>query len=118
MANMQLVNGVSFTKGCYTGQEVVARMQYLGKLKRRMYRAHIEGADPPRPGQELFSASSTSNQGAGRVVDARPAPGGGYELLAVAEIESAEHADLHLGHTTGPKLAMLSLPYPFPAPNS
>lgn len=115
MANMQLVNGVSFNKGCYTGQEVVARMQYLGKLKRRMYRAHLDVADPPQPGQALFAAGSTSNQGAGRVVDARPAPGGGYELLAVAEIGSAEDATLHLGNASGPRLEMRPLPYQLPA---
>jgi folate-binding protein YgfZ len=114
MANMQLVNGVSFTKGCYTGQEVVARMQYLGKLKRRMYRAHLDVAEPPRPGQALFSAGSTSNQGAGRVVDARPDPGGGFELLAVAEIGSAEDAALHLGNASGPRLDMRPLPYQLP----
>ena len=73
MANLQLLGGISFTKGCYTGQEVVARMQYLGKLKRRMYLAHVESDTRPRPGDELFAAGSTSGQGAGKVVDARPA---------------------------------------------
>ncbi len=57
MVNLQLIEGVSFTKGCYTGQEVVARMQYLGKLKRRMYRAVIDG-ETPEAGTELFSAST------------------------------------------------------------
>jgi tRNA-modifying protein YgfZ len=47
MANLQLIDGVSFTKGCYTGQEVVARMQYLGKLKRRMYWAEVEADSTP-----------------------------------------------------------------------
>ena len=65
MVNLQLIEGVSFTKGCYTGQEVVARMQYLGKLKRRMYRAVING-DTPEAGTELFSASTNSGQGADR----------------------------------------------------
>ncbi len=89
MTNMQLIDGVSFTKGCYTGQEVVARMQYLGKLKRRMYLAHVECEAAPRPGDELFAQDSTSGQGTGKVVDAQ-ASGDGYDLLAVIEINSAE----------------------------
>jgi folate-binding protein YgfZ len=115
MANMQLVDGVSFTKGCYTGQEVVARMQYLGKLKRRMYAARLEGDAAPVPGQELYSPGSASGQGAGRVVDARPSPEGGIELLVVAEIASAEGPGLRLGGEDGPALEMSELPYAFPA---
>jgi len=113
MANLQLVDGVSFTKGCYTGQEVVARMQYLGKLKRRMYRVHVDSEHAPRPGQELFSASSESGQGAGRVVDAAPSPDGGYEALVVTPISSAEAGDLQLGDANGPVLQLLSMPYSF-----
>ncbi len=111
MTNMQLVDGVSFTKGCYTGQEIVARMQYLGKLKRRMYLAHVDTAEPPKAGDPLFSPQNASGQGAGRVVDARPAPEGGYDLLAVAEIESAENGELHLVGDRGPLLQLQELPY-------
>ena len=111
MANMQLVDGVSFTKGCYTGQEIVARMQYLGKLKRRMYLAHVDCAEAPKAGDPLFSPQNASGQGAGRVVDARPAPEGGYDLLAVAEIESAENGELRLVDEQGPQLQLLELPY-------
>ena len=60
MANLQLVGGVSFTKGCYTGQEIVARMQYLGKLKRRMYLAHVDSAEAPTAGDPLFSPQNAS----------------------------------------------------------
>jgi hypothetical protein len=112
---MQLVDGVSFTKGCYTGQEVVARMQYLGKLKRRMYVARVDADKTPGPGDELFSPGSASGQGAGRVVDARPSPEGGFELLAVAEIASAEGPGLRLGDEQGPELELRELPYAFPA---
>ncbi len=112
MANMQLVDGVSFNKGCYTGQEVVARMQYLGKLKRRMYLAHVESDTPPRPGDELHSPGSTSGQGGGKVVDARPADGG-YDLLAVIETASAEADEVCLGEN-GPRLRLQALPYTFP----
>ena len=113
MANLQLLEGVSFTKGCYTGQEVVARMQYLGKLKRRMYRVKIDTDQPVQPGTELFSASSDSGQGAGRVVDAAASPDGGYEALVVTQISSAEANDLQLGDADGPPLQLLDMPYPF-----
>ncbi|MCW8945341.1 MAG: folate-binding protein YgfZ [Sedimenticola sp.] len=113
MTNMQAVDGVSFTKGCYTGQEVVARMKYLGKLKRRMYLASVNTDTPPRPGDELFAPGSASGQGAGRIVDARPSPSGGYELLAVAEIKSFEAGNLHLIDDQGPKLQPGKLPYTF-----
>jgi folate-binding protein YgfZ len=111
MANLQLIDGVSFTKGCYTGQEVVARMQYLGKLKRRMYLAHVRSDTPPRPGDELFAQGSASGQGAGKVVDAQAA-GDGYDLLAVIELESLSQGGVRLGEN-GPPLEILELPYEF-----
>lgn len=111
MVNLQRVGGVSFRKGCYPGQEVVARMQYLGHLKRRMYLAHVATAERPAPGAELFSPQSESGQGAGRVVDARPAPGGGFDLLAVVQIECAEGGTVHLERADGPPLAFRDLPY-------
>lgn len=117
MANMQLVDGVSFHKGCYTGQEVVARMQYLGKLKRRMYIAEAElGADaePPRPGTVLSSPNSTSEQASGQIVDASASSPGHWEMLVVAEINVAEHGELRLGED-GPVLKVSTPPYGFPA---
>ncbi len=115
MTNMQLVDGVSFTKGCYTGQEVVARMQYLGKLKRRMYLARVEGSVSPQAGDELYAPGSESGQGAGRIVDACPSGDGGHELLAVMEIAAAETGNVRLGEN-GPQLHLQDLPYPFPEP--
>ena len=112
MTNMQLVNGVSFTKGCYPGQEVVARMRYLGKLKRRMYLAHIATDTAPDSGDTLFSASSESGQGTGKVVAAQASPEGGYDLLAVVEISAVERGDVRWGET-GPQLAFGELPYEF-----
>jgi hypothetical protein len=115
MVNLNLIDGVSFTKGCYSGQEVVARMQYLGKLKRRMYRARVDVAEPPAPGTDLHAPGQPGDQAVGRVVSAVPAPGGGVELLAVVQIETAESAPLHLGAVDGPRLELLDLPYPFEA---
>ena len=112
MANMQLIDGVSFTKGCYTGQEVVARMKYLGKLKRRMYLARVESATTPQPGDELHADASASNQASGRIVDARPIGDGRYEMLAVMEIEAAENGQIRLG-AGGPLLTVEPPPYGF-----
>ena len=115
MVNLQLIDGVSFNKGCYTGQEVVARLHYLAKPKRRMYLAKVECPIPPRPGDTLESATSSSEQAAGRVVDAHPSGDGRYELLAVAEIEAAEGpGEVRLG-TAGPLLQLQPPPYGFPA---
>jgi len=110
MANLEIVGGVNFKKGCYPGQEIVARMQYLGKLKQRMYRARFEGDALPRPGDSIF-APDFPGQSAGTVVAAQPAPDNGFDLLAVIQISSAEAGGLHLGSETGPKLSLQTLPY-------
>jgi folate-binding protein YgfZ len=112
MTNMQLIDGVSFHKGCYTGQEVVARMQYLGKLKRRMYIAEAETDTAPRPGDALSAPGSSSEQGPGRVVDARASAPGRWELLVVAEIPAAEGGELRLGDD-GPLLKVRAPAYGF-----
>ena len=111
MTNLHAIDGVSFTKGCYTGQEIVARMHYLGKLKRRMYRVRIDSAHQPEPGEALYSPHSDSGQGTGRIVSSAPSPDGGYEALAVIEIAAAETGDVHLGSVDGPRLIFLDLPY-------
>ncbi len=113
MANLQLIDGVSFQKGCYTGQEIVARMQYLGKLKRRMYRARVDSGPRPTGDEEVFSADN-AQQSAGKLVSAAPHPDGGYAMLVVLQIASAEgKTELHLGSVDGPLLELETLPYPF-----
>ena len=109
MVNLSALNGVSFKKGCYPGQEVVARMHYLGKLKRRMYLAHVAHDNPPAPGDNLFSATSDA-QSVGKVVEAAVSPKGGYDLLAVIQIASIEET-IHLGSADGPQLEIGELPY-------
>jgi folate-binding protein YgfZ len=111
MCNLDLLDAISFTKGCYTGQEVVARMKYLGQLKRRMFWARLAGARCPAPGEPLFSPSSQSAQGAGKVVDARPSPGDGCEALVVAELAGFEAGDLRLGDQNGASLELREPPY-------
>ncbi len=111
MANLDLIGAVNFKKGCYPGQEVVARMHYLGKPKRRMYLAHVFSDVAPQAGDELFSAEM-EGQSCGMVVNAQTAPGGGYDLLAVVQIASHDAYPVHLGALTGARLQFLPLPYP------
>lgn len=108
MINLQAVDGVSFKKGCYTGQEIVARMQYLGKLKRRQYRLLLDQQDIPAPGAQIFSPTHGSS--VGEVVIAA-STGQGCELLAVLSAEAVEDDNLHLGSLQGPRLRVSSLPY-------
>jgi folate-binding protein YgfZ len=113
MANLDLIGGVSFKKGCYPGQEIVARMQYLGKLKRHMSLAHIEGNTVPQPGDELYS-TEMEGQASGMVVNATAAPGGGCDLLAVVQISSRETQLVYLQSLQGAALNFLPLPYAIP----
>ena len=116
MTNLQLLNGVSFTKGCYTGQEVVARMQYLGKLKRRMYPVSFESEQPVGIGADVFSASSQSGQGAGKIVDVVSTGDNRYEGLAVLEINQLEEGNsFQLIDNDGPVLQVSAPPYEFEA---
>jgi folate-binding protein YgfZ len=114
MLNFQLINGVSFHKGCYTGQEIVARTHYLGKPKRRMYGARVQTNACPAPGHALFSPSTDPNQSAGQVVDACRHPDGGCALLVSALIDCAEGGTVRLDdNDDGPPLIFQPLPYPF-----
>ncbi|WP_166647501.1 YgfZ/GcvT domain-containing protein [Pseudomonas syringae] len=108
MINLQAVGGVSFKKGCYTGQEIVARMQYLGKLKRRLYRLTLQAQEIPQPGTALFSPVHAS--AVGNVVLAAQSDQG-IELLAVLQGDAAESGQIHLGSPQGPALHMSELPY-------
>lgn len=110
MINLDKIGGVSFRKGCYPGQEIVARTQYLGKLKRRMYRAHIACSDAITAGDPLFN-EELEQQASGMIVNAAPSPAGGQEVLAVIQITSAEDSRIHWKTPTGPTLTLLPLPY-------
>jgi tRNA-modifying protein YgfZ len=113
MTNFELIGGVSFKKGCYPGQEIVARTQYRGILKRRMSLAHLDAA-APKPGEKVYSAAF-GDQAAGEIANAAPAPGGGFDILVVAQNESIGQGDLHWQAPDGPALKLLSLPYPVPS---
>jgi folate-binding protein YgfZ len=108
MVNLERLGAVDFKKGCYPGQEIVARTQYRGVLKRRMVRARIAAA--AAPGNDLYAAD-LPGQASGTVVNAAPAPEGGTEVLAVVQISSLESASpIRLGAADGPQLELLPLP--------
>ncbi len=108
MLNYESVGGVNFKKGCYPGQEVVARSQFRGTLKRRAFVAHADAE--LNAGQEVFQAAD-AEQPAGIVAQAAPAPGGGWDAIVSLQLSAAEAGDLHAGSATGPKLLLLPLPY-------
>ncbi len=110
MANMELIGAVNFQKGCYPGQEIVARTQYLGQIKRRMVLAHVDASAPPQAGDSLFS-SELADQASGMVVNVQPAPDGGYDLLAVVQTSSIAQGALRAGSAGGPLLHIQPLPY-------
>jgi folate-binding protein YgfZ len=110
MVNLELVGGVNFQKGCYPGQEVVARSQYRGTLKRRAFVFSSTAA--AAPGQELF-ASTDANQPAGMVVNAASF-NGRFLVLAEVKLASLERGSLHLGSAEGPVLTALAMPYRVP----
>ena len=111
MVNLDLIGGVSFEKGCYPGQEIVARMHYRGTLKQRMYLASVAGIDSPVPGDKLYSATF-GDQACGAIVNAARAPEGGHDLLASIQIASAEQGGVRWKAPAGPVLKILPLPYP------
>ena len=117
MVNLQLINALSFTKGCYPGQEIVARMQYLGKLKRhmRIFRANLDGVnadinDCLKPGKTIRSGADDA---AGVIVDAVPMSDAAALILAVTKV-TANDAEFTLGELT---LQGTEMPYELPSLN-
>ncbi|SDT93392.1 CAF17-like 4Fe-4S cluster assembly/insertion protein YgfZ [Halopseudomonas salegens] len=108
MLNLQALGGVSFKKGCYTGQEIVARMQYLGKLKRRMFRLLLTGTHCPPPAAEIVDRSS--GRSVGEVVMAARSEKM-VEILAVVQTDAAQSGELSLADCDGPLLTLADLPY-------
>ncbi|RPH40792.1 MAG: folate-binding protein [Burkholderiales bacterium] len=105
MLNFESVDGVNFRKGCYPGQEIVARSQYLGKLKRRMFAAHGDGA-PPEPGSDVVPGGG--GEPCGQVVLAAPDGAGGFDLLFESQVAAAEAGPVL---ADGRALAPRALPY-------
>jgi tRNA-modifying protein YgfZ len=108
MLNYESVGGVSFKKGCYPGQEVVARSQFRGTLKRRAFVAHAPGA--LAAGDEVVAAADPS-QPVGTVVQAAAAPGGGFDAIVSLQLSAVADGGLHARDLAGPALELLPLPY-------
>jgi folate-binding protein YgfZ len=111
MVNLELVGGVNFQKGCYPGQEIVARSQYRGTVKRRAFL--YDAADSLQPGQEVYAGDDPA-QPSGMVVNAASLDGGRHAALVEVKIAAADGA-LHAGSAQGPLLQRAALPYPIPA---
>lgn len=111
MVNFELVGGVNFRKGCYPGQEIVARSQYLGKLKRRMLLASVDTDElaAVMPGTEVFSDDDPGQPG-GMIVNAERGPDGRIACLVEIKID-AVGSPVHLGSANGPLLQFGELPY-------
>jgi folate-binding protein YgfZ len=109
MVNFELLGGVNFKKGCYPGQEIVARSQYLGKLKRRTALATIADASVA-PGAEVF-APADPEQPCGMVVNSARNGAGGVDALVEMKLEALEAGDVRLGSASGPALQFKPLPY-------
>jgi tRNA-modifying protein YgfZ len=117
MANLDLIGGISFSKGCYPGQEIVARVHYRGRIKERMFRAHLAGTTVPNAGEPIYSPALPS-QSAGTVVSAQPSPEGGSDLLAVIQLSGVQAGALHFGEPQGPRITLEPLPYLIPMPDA
>ena len=110
MINFEAIGGVSFRKGCYPGQEVVARSQYRGTVKRRATVAHTSQA---QAGEEIFDANDPL-QPCGHVVNTAPTPDGGVDCLVELKLSLTPDAALHVGTLDGPLLKVRGLPYALP----
>jgi len=114
MLNLDALGGVSLTKGCYPGQEIVARMHYRGTLKQRMVLANLASGEVPQPGEKLFSPAF-GEQACGTVVNAARSLEGGCDLLAVLQIAAAGKGDIHWKAPDGALIRILPLPYELPS---
>jgi len=108
MLNYESVGGVNFKKGCYPGQEVVARSQFRGTLKRRAYVVH--GPVAMAAGQDVFHASD-ADQPCGTVAQAAPHPDGGFDAIVSMQVSAADGQALTVGGPSGVPLTLLPLPY-------
>ncbi|MES3015548.1 MAG: folate-binding protein [Pseudomonadota bacterium] len=112
MLNYELIGGVDFQKGCYPGQEIVARSQYRGTIKRRMFLFECDA--PAAAAQEVFHSGDAS-QPAGMVVNAAALPGGaGSVALVEVKLAALDAGSLHLGSAEGAALRRVALPYSVP----
>ena len=115
MLNLDCLGGTSFTKGCYTGQEIVTRTHFLGQIKRRMFRLTCAGNLELSPGAAVVEVEGDTCKTAGQIVNACRNETGDYECLAVLSLEYADSPNLHAGSAEGPRFSRRPLPYPLEA---
>ena len=115
MLNYESVDGVNFKKGCYPGQEIVARSQFRGSLKRRAYLVHADA--PLEIGQEVFHVRD-AEQPCGIIAAAAPSPAGGFDAIVSMQTSAATDALAHIGEqqltagkSSSAALMLLPLPY-------
>lgn len=112
MLNLDLLGGIGFKKGCYTGQEIVARTHYLGQIKRRMFRLRGQGGATVAPGNLIYDvATETEPRNVGQVVSVAAEGPASQQLLAVVSLEYAQSQTLRLLKPDGPAVEWLPLPY-------
>ncbi len=113
MLNLQLLNAVNFKKGCYPGQEIVARTQYLGKLKKRMYLLKSDSEELFSAGTDLSTENADDDQSKGKIVNCQLSPTSGTEALAVLQISSINKGKIVIKQAPHIKFTVHDLPYAF-----
>ena len=114
MANLDLLEGVSFKKGCFPGQEIIARMHYLGKLKRRLFLTSFKTGKCPMPGDDIIVCGAESPDGSGKVVDAVIDDEGTCYCLYIAQIKKATNNELCLMDQSQVAITSINMPYTVP----
>lgn len=110
MLNLQLINAVNFQKGCYPGQEIVARTKYLGKLKKRLYLIEVNTTESVEIGTDIYE-SGDNLQSVGKIVLIEASSSNSSNALAVLRISALDNQPLHLVDKTGPQVSLLEIPY-------
>jgi folate-binding protein YgfZ len=111
MLNLDVLGGIGFNKGCYTGQEIVTRSHYLGQVKRRMFRLRCSAGVEPVSGTPIYDRSEAEPKNVGQVVQAALGTQERYQVLAVIGLDHAQSESLRLAHPDGPGVEFLPLPY-------
>lgn len=110
MLNLDQLGGISYQKGCYTGQEIVTRTHFLGQVKRRMFRGRCSADRMPEASDVLVETLGPEPKIVGQVVTAARESRESYQLLVVLAMDNAGSTNLRLGHADGPKAEILSRP--------
>lgn len=111
MVNLDLIGAVNFKKGCYPGQEVVARVHYLGKIKQRMFSAHCNSTELAKPGDKVYT-SGEAEKAAGTVVQSAQSESGQLLQIALQTAAAENGSDIRLGSATGDAVEIGQQPYP------